>query len=138
MGLLNRQPERSRDMAKMLQSAEANGEMQPTEVAEQFGRRPSVRREDDDAILCNEHFALMGYFDRLIDETSADLERLRQFKDQLTEALRDRVIGFTAAVQREKAVIADLQGALQDMHERMNGRRVVDVAPVPADTSETV
>lgn len=91
-------------------------------TADQYGKR-ATRYEHEDIVLSNEYVAMIGHIDRTIEDLIAEVSKLTDYANALKQALHTRVIDLTVMVQREKAVVVDLQGHFQDLHTRIAGKR---------------
>jgi len=109
-------------MANIIQSARAAEPIvEPAEEvspADQYGQRPT-RYEHEDIVLSNEHLAMVGKIDSVVSDVEASVAQLKEYANALTQALRERVIDLTVLVEREKAVVSDLQAAFSEMHARV-------------------
>lgn len=134
MGILNRaervvNQDRNRDMAKIIQNATDRGDpVDEIGAADQYGKR-APRYEHEDIVLSNEYIAMIEHIDRTIEDLVGEVTKLAEYANKLKEALHVRVIDLTVLVQREKAVVVDLQGHFQDLHARITEKRNEKTAP---------
>lgn len=125
MGFMKAKPEqqeRTRDMAKVLAAATAGNIPLAKIEPDQYGK--PTRYEHEEIVLSNEHLAMVAYIDSLMNGLAADVAQLRDHANALTAALRNRVIDLTVLVEREKAVVIDLQDTFQAAHARIVERRI--------------
>ncbi len=125
------QQDRPRDMAKMLRENTDRGDpVDEIEAADQYGKRPT-RYEHQEIVLSNEYIAMIEHIDRTMEGLIGEVSKLTEYARALKDALHVRVIDLTVLVQREKAVVVDLQGHFQDLHARITETRNAKTTPTP-------
>lgn len=134
MGLLTRsqapaEQDRPRDMARIIQNATDRGDpVDEVATADKYGKRP-IRYEHEDIVLSNEYLAMIEHIDHTIEDLVSEVGKLTEYASALKQALHVRVIDLTVLVQREKAVVVDLQGHFQDLNARISEKRNEKTAP---------
>lgn len=133
MGILTRsqapaEQDRPRDMARIIQNATDRGDPVDEITVDKYGKRPT-RYEHEDIVLSNEYLAMIEHIDRTIEDLVSEVGKLTEYASALKQALHVRVIDLTVLVQREKAVVVDLQGHFQDLNARISEKRNEKTAP---------